>query len=361
MQELPLSRRSFLSATFAAGVAFSPVASLMAQEPRRVPLGLDAHSMRAWKWKAPQLIDFAAECRLDAVSFNSLAFFESLEEEYLRQIRDRAASHGLNIYLSAGSICENGTSFSPKYGSARELALLGIRTASILGSPVVNVRIGKLADRYLEGGIRPRMEACIGVLKSVRSQALDAGIKFGFENHAGDLRSVEVLELIEEVGTDVCGVMLDPGNSLWTMEDPMQQLRMLGKHVVCTSVRDYMVWETPDGAAFQWTAVGEGLMDVAEFVRILGESAPGVPLFVESISNAPQSVPFLTPEYWKGFPDMRASEIVDFLKLCRRGHAIEVETPPEGVDKTTFDRASQRREFLKSIENLRKHGAGLKA
>ncbi|GAB6165883.1 hypothetical protein JCM19992_18830 [Thermostilla marina] len=355
-----MRRRSFLSAAMAAGVALSPVSSLVAEEPRRIPLGLDAHSMRAWKWKAPQLIDFAAECRLDAVSFNSLAFFESLEEDYLRQIRDRAASHGLKIYLSAGSICENGTSFSSKYGTARELAALGIRVATILGSPVVNVRIGKLADRYLEGGIRPRIESCIAVLKSLRSQALDAGIKFGFENHAGDLRSVEVLEVIEEVGADVCGFMLDPGNSLWTMEDPMQQLRMVGKYVVCTSVRDYMVWQTPDGAAFQWTAVGEGLMDVGAFVRTLADLAPGVPLFVESISNAPQSVPYLTQEYWKGFPEMRASEVVDFLKLCRRGHAIEVETPPAGVDKLTFDRESQRREFLKSIETLRKHGAGLK-
>ncbi len=47
--------------------------------------------------------------------------------------------------------------------------------------------------------------------------------RYGFENHAGDLRSEELLGLIEQVGTDVCGVMLDPGNALWAMEDPMDQ------------------------------------------------------------------------------------------------------------------------------------------
>lgn len=40
--------------------------------------------------------------------------------------------------------------------------------------------------------------------------------------------------------------MLDPGNSVWVMEDPLQQVQTLGKHVVCTSVRDYMVWESEE-------------------------------------------------------------------------------------------------------------------
>ena len=141
-----------------------------------------------------------------------------------------------------------------------------------------------------------------------------------FENHGGDLRSSEILDIIEEVGTDVCGSMLDPGNSLWAMEDPMQQVQTLGRHVVCTSVRDYMVWESEEGATFQWTAVGEGLMDVPAYVQHMADLCPGVPLFVETISNSSRPIPFLQEQWWNGFPDVRAAEIVDFLSLCRRGH-----------------------------------------
>lgn len=327
----------------------------------RVPLGFDGHSMRAMKWKAPQFIEFAAEQKLDAVLINNLPLFESLEESYLRGLKESADRHGLRIYMGAGSICENGTSFNNKYGDARTFLSEAIRTATILGSPVVTVRIGSLNDRYLEGGIQPRIDLSIQVLKALKSRALDAGIKFGFENHAGDLRSDEVLGIIEEVGPDVCGSMLDPGNALWSMEDPMQHVQRLGKHVVCTSVRDYMVWESEEGATFQWTAVGEGLMDVPTYVQHLDELAPGVPLFVESISNSARPIPFLTPQWWDGFPDVRAADIVDFLALVRRGHEIEVDLPPEGMDQKTFDQQHQKAEFVRSIEHLRRCGAGLRA
>ena len=362
-----LPRREFLgmvasAAAMAAAGGFaqeSPEAA--SDDSTRVPLGLDGHSMRAMKWKAPQFIEFAAEQNLDAVLINNLPLFESLEESYLRGLKETADRHGLRIYMGAGSICENGSSFNDKYGDAKTFLAEGIRVATIVGSPVVTVRIGKLADRYLEGGIGPRIDASVKVLKALKSRALDAGIKFGFENHGGDLRSDEVLGIIEEVGADVCGSMLDPGNSLWAMEDPMQHVQTLGKHVVCTSIRDYMVWESEEGATFQWTAVGEGMMDVPAYVQHLATLCPGVPLFVESISNSARPIPFLQEEWWKGFPDVRASSIVDFLALCRRGHAIDVDVPPEGMDRKEFDQQHQRTEFLRSIECLRRHGAGQRA
>ena len=320
-----LPRRDFLGVV--AGTAAMAATGAFAQEPdnaasdaaARVPLGLDGHSMRAMRWKAPQFIEFAAEQKLDAVLINNLPLFESLGESYLRGLKETADRHGLRIYMGAGSICENGSSFKNKYGDAKTFLTEGIRVATIVGSPVVTVRIGKLADRFLEGGIGPRIDASVKVLKALKSRALDAGVKFGFENHGGDLRSDEVLGIIEEVGSDVCGSMLDPGNSLWAMEDPMQHVQTLGKHVVCTSVRDYMVWESKEGGTFQWTAVGEGLMDVAAYVQHLATLCPGVPLFVESISNSAHPVPFLQEDWWQGFPNVRASSIIDFLALCRRG------------------------------------------
>lgn len=362
-----LPRRAFLG--MVAGAAAMATTGAFAQDSpeavstdsTRVPLGLDGHSMRAMKWKAPQFIEFAAAQKLDAVLINNLPLFESLEESYLRGLKEAADRHGLRIYMGAGSICENGTSFNDKYGDAKTFLAEGIRVAKIVGSPVVTVRIGKLADRYLEGGIQPRIDASVKVLKALKSRAVDAGIKFGFENHGGDLRSDEVLGIIEEVGADVCGSMLDPGNSLWAMEDPMQHVQALGKHVVCTSIRDYMVWESEEGATFQWTAIGEGLMEVPAYVQHLAALCPGVPLFVETISNSARPIPFLTDEWWKGFPNVRASTIVDFLALCRRGHPIDIDVPPEGMDRKEFDQDHQRKEFLKSIECLRQCGAGQRA
>jgi sugar phosphate isomerase/epimerase len=354
-----LHRRDFLRLAASAAIGLAATKTLRAQSAGapRVPLGLDGHSLRAMRWKAPQLIDYAAEQKLDAVLFNGFNYFESLDSAYLKRLKETARSHNMRIYVGAGSICENSVTFSHKYGNPKSLLAQGIRVAQTLGSPVVNVRIGKVDDRYTEGGIEARIQECVKVLKTLRTRAQDAGLKFGFENHAGDLRSEELLGLIAQVGTDVCGVMLDPGNALWAMEDPMKQIQTLGPHVVCTSVRDYRVWESPDGAIFQWTAIGKGLMDVPRFTQSMAALCPGVPLFVESISNSQRPIPFLTPDFWKGYPNLAAADLVDFLKLLRRGRPMEIAQPAPGVDARTFDKAHQHAEFEQSVAYLRKHCA----
>jgi len=358
----PVRRRGFLGLAARSALGLAAMGTLRAQSAGapRVPLGLDAHSLRAMRWKAPQLIDCAAQEKLDAVLLNSLNYFESLDTAHLKRLGEIADSYGMRIYVGAGGISENSVTFSNKFGNAESLLAEGIRVARAVGSPVVNVRIGKVDDRYTEGGIEARIREAVKVLNALRSRAQDAGVVFGFENHAGDLRSEELLGLIEQVGTDVCGVMLDPGNALWAMEDPMNQIQMLGSHVVCTSVRDYMVWESKEGATFQWTAIGDGLMDVPAFTQNMATLCPGVPLFVESISNSPRPIPFLTADFWKGYPNLHAAEFVDFLKLCRRGRPVEIVKPSPGMDAKMFEKQHQQAEFQQSIGYLRRHcGAGI--
>ena len=363
----PVLRRRDVLAAAGASVAASAFRAKLSDAadpagPNRVPLGLDGHSLRGMKWKATRLVEFAAAQRLDAVLLNNLNYFESLDESHLLGLRELANKHDMQIYIGAGGICSNAARFSDRFGDAESLLATGIRVASTLGSPVVNVRIGSIADRYLQGGIQPRIDEAVRVLKASRNRAMDAGVQFGFENHAADLRSDELLALIQEVGTDVCGVMIDPGNALWAMEDPMVHLKTLAPHVVCNSLRDYMIWQSADGATFQWTAVGEGLMDVPVYVRMLAESNPGMPVFVESISNSARPIPFLTDEHWQGYPDLSAADIVDFLKVLRRGHELAIDEPQPGMNRQEFDQQHQRNEFLKSIEYLREHcNAGRKS
>ena len=362
-----MQRRQFLAATAVAAVSAtcqSPMSGANDSTDKRIPLGLDGHSMRGMRfkgWKATQLIEFAAEQNLDAVLFNGLHYFESIETNHLKKLKDLADRHEMRIYIGGGAIAKNGKQFKDTWGSAEELLVVAINVAKTLGSPVVNVRIGSIDDRFLEGGIQPRIDEAVRVLKASRSRAMDAGIKFGFENHAADLRSEELVSLVEDVGTDVCGVMLDPGNGLWAMEDPMKHLQTLAPYTVCNSLRDYTVWPSDEGAMFQWMAIGDGMLDVQKYVDTLADANPGMPIFVESISNSARPIPFLTEEHWKAYPELNGSGIIDFLKLVRRGNQATIDEPADGQDKKTFDQQHQRDEFLKSIAYLREQcGAGLK-
>ena len=350
-----LPRRDFLkfSAGFAAGMASSHSVLAKQGDLSALPLGMVTHSLRRMRWKPAQHIAYAAGLKLDAVSFNSIRDFESLDTAYLTDLKNKAASHGMQIYIGAGSISKNSVQFRDDLGPPEELVRVGIEVATAVGSPVVGVRIGNIDDRFSEGGIEARIEESIQVLKATRNIALDSGIQFAFENHAGDMRSEELLGLIEAVGTDVCGVLLDPGNAVWAMEDPMKQVQVLGKYTLCSSIRDTMVWPSENGATYQWTALGDGLMDVSAYVRTLAEVCPDSPILVETISNSQRPIPFLTEEHMKAYPNLKAEGMIDFLKLLRRGHPILVDEASAGEDPKSFEQNHQRHEFEQSIAYLR--------
>jgi sugar phosphate isomerase/epimerase len=288
-----MNRRDFSKIT-ALGMTVAPfISAAHANDPLfdtpgenpKVPLGMDAHAISLMKWKSKQLIDYAIDLNMDSILFNALSYFDNLEEDYLKTLHDLLETNKMKFYFGVGSLSVNSRSYVPKSGTPKELILSGIRVAKIFNASSVNCKIGNIADRYTDGGIVARMEEIIHELRSMRSQIQDAGIKFAVENHAGDMRSEEVLHIVETVGTDICGVMLDPGNSVWAMENPMQQIEKLGKHVLCTSVRDYKIWESENGATFQWTSLGAGTMDFQHYTKRMSELCPGVPLHIETVSN----------------------------------------------------------------------------
>ena len=133
----------------------------------------------------------------------------------------------------------------------------------------------------------------------------------------------------------------------------MQALNVLGSNIVCTSVRDVAVWDSEEGATFQGAAIGEGILDFHVIAETLSRVSPGVPLQVETISNSARSIPFLKPGFWKGFPDLPASEFADFLRLIKKGKPLELVTPPAGIGQKEFDIKLQQSELLKSINFIR--------
>ena len=331
-------------------------------ESAKIPLGLCNHSLRSRNLNAQQLVEYAKEQKLDSILLNTFQPFKSLDKTYLSKLSKIAKSNAVSIYVGAGSISKTSTKFTNKYGTAEELLIEGIRVATAVGSPIVGVRIGAIDDRYLDGGIEAHIEAVIKVMKAVRSQAVNAGIKFAFENHAGDLRSEELLTLINETGTDICGALFDPANAVWALEDPMKALKILGSNIICTSVRDVAVWETNEGATFQGKAIGDGMLDYQLYSMTMSELCPGVPLHVETISNSARQIPFLEAGFWQGFPNLSAAGIIDFLKLAKKGKPEELIKPPVGMNQKDFDIELQQSELLKSFDYLRKNcNVGLKS
>jgi 3-oxoisoapionate decarboxylase len=320
------NRRTFIKAVAAAGAGLALAGNAPAEEDskreRKTRLGFDNYSVRAMKWKAGQLIDYAASLKLDSLFLTDLDVYESFQESYLRDVKKKASDNGLVIYAGSWSICPTSKFFQNKWGTAEEHLALGIRVAKALESPVFRCILGRGDDRATPGGIEARMADTIKVCRSARSQALDAGVKIAIENHGGDMQAWELAGLCEEAGRDYVGVTFDTGNATWTMEDPSESLEILAPYVAASALRDSMIWQTPHGAAVQWTAMGEGVIDYKAFVPRFIELCPHVPVNVEIISGFTHEIPYFRKDFWNGWPKARAKDFAKFDALTRLGKMI---------------------------------------
>lgn len=335
----------------------------MEQRPTaKLKLGFDNFSIRAFGWKAPQLLDYAASQRVDTVLFSDLDVYENHSDAYLREIKAKADDLEIEIQAGTGSICPSSKAYEKRHGSPEEHLELAIRVAKAVGSNVVRCYMGTFEDRKSEGGIDAHIKNTVEVFKKVRDKALAAGVKFAIENHAGDMQAWETVRLIEEAGRDYVGATMDSGNAVWALEDPMLNLETLGPYALSTGIRDSNVWLYEDGAMVQWTAMGEGLVDFKTYMRRFAELCPHTPVQLEIISGFARPYPYRKEEFWSHYRDIRAHEFSRFEELARRGKPIEPYHAPEGKDKKIAEQEYQRAELERSLKYCREVlGLGLKS
>ena len=371
LPQLP-DRRQFLKTIAAGGIAAaaSPLTGFAAHhKSARVKLGYDNFAVRAMNWMVEDHLKYSEKLGIDSLFMSDLDHFKSLKMPYLRDVRKKAADKGLDIHVGTWSICPSSTTFKDKWGTAEEHLRLSIRVAEATGSPVIRVILGNRDDRMTEGGIMARIKDTAKVCRTCRTQALDAGIKIAVENHAGDMQASEVVTLIEEAGgSDYMGANLDAGNASWTLEDPLENLEIMGPYAVTTSLRDSAIWTSEKGTTVQWTAMGKGDVDWVAYFKRFKELCPNVPVHIETISGFNREIPFLEDDFMGMFPDMKATTLARYLKWAGKGTYRDPWKAPEGpnadradhnIDKATQD--FQKAEIEESIRYCKSIGLGLKS
>jgi sugar phosphate isomerase/epimerase len=317
---------------------------------KKLKLGFDNYSLRSLGWKAPKLLDYAASLQVDAILLSDLDVYENHSEAHLKEIKARAQGHGLEVQVGTLSICPLSVLFTNRFGTAEEHLKLTIRIARTLGSPVARCVLGKVDDRKSEGGIEARMQETVKVLKKVRSYALDSGVKIAVENHAGDMQAWELVTLIEEAGRDYVGATMDSGNATWALEDPLQNLEILGPYALSTGIRDSALWESPNGAVLQWTAMGDGIVDFKTYFERFAELCPDTPVQLEIISGRQIPIPYLQDGFWEPYPKVRMREFMKFVGLARRGSPQEPFITADGKKEKTAEQEFQKAELERSVK-----------
>ena len=329
-----MQRRKFLKT---AVVAAAPLAAARAP----VRFGVDLFSIRSQGWTPIQYLDYCAKQKAKVVHFSEVRFISNLEEANLRQVRAHAEKLGIEIEIGMRSICPSSKMFEPAQGTAQEQLTRMIHAAKTVGSPIVRAVLGSMADRVGPIPIEGHIENTVKVLRSVRSLAVDNGLKIAIENHAGDMQARELKTLIEGAGKDFVGACLDSGNPLWTLEDPHLTLETLAPYVLTSHVRDTSVWREKDRVGVQWVRMGEGNIGIREYAKRYQQLCPGRAFSLEVIVTQPRYFAYGDPNFWEAYRNTPAWEFARFLALADKGEPHAPIPPPAskeaGVERERED------------------------
>lgn len=351
-----MERRAFLWTSLAPLVAGQTAA-------RPLLLGVDTYALRSQGWKLPQMLAFAGAQKLDIIQA-SQENFESFEEPYLLRMKEEAKRIGVQIEPGFGAISELSKGYNVKrQGEPAAYLTNCIRIAKTLGAGALKVFAGNAADRAA-GPVTELIDTSIKNLRSVRSRAVDAGVKIALENH-GDLQARELRMLIEEAGPDAAACNFDSGNPAVLAEDPLAALEILAPYIVTSHIRDCAVFEHPRGAMVQWVALGDGVVDLPLFARRFAELCPKASFQLEILTGYPARViPYLEPDYWRAFPASRAQDFARFVSMARNGRPFTGSMILQGQQVPELKaalKAQERFDLERSLDYCRKTlGIGVK-
>ena len=135
-----LERRQFLKNSAAVAVGSLAAGQLVpAAETKKVKLGFDNFSIRALGWKAPRLLEYAAEQKVDTILFSDLDVFESFEDAYLQDIRKKADDLGIDQPAFVDIRDRAGWSEDERSATAKMAALIADAALDIPATKTVDV------------------------------------------------------------------------------------------------------------------------------------------------------------------------------------------------------------------------------
>jgi sugar phosphate isomerase/epimerase len=141
-------------------------------------------------------------------------------------------------------------------------------------------------------------------------------IRLAVENHK-DLRTVELVELIQSMKSAQIGVCVDTGNNIALLEEPMETIETLAPLAFTSHIKDMGVEEYTDGFLLSEVPLGNGFLDLAKAKEVLTRANPGIRFNLEMITRDPLKIPCLTKKYWATLEAIPGRRLADMLALVR--------------------------------------------
>ncbi len=221
-----------------------------------VRIGFDHYTIEPRGWSARQTLEFARDHQFNGVQFLEPAQIDpELDAGKLAEFRRWADTMGL--YVEVGLPSPNPARRARELGravnSAERAAELvpHVEALAHLGCRHTRVYVGDRHDRFrTDTRWNEQIAATIEVVRRLSGRLRELGIRLAIETHA-DLTCDELCALLETLGPEIAGVMLDTGNLVMRLDDPVAAARRLAPHVLGTHVKDAVLAFTTRGLCWQ--------------------------------------------------------------------------------------------------------------
>jgi sugar phosphate isomerase/epimerase len=308
------TRREFFLANAAASAM--PLASSAAPSPHRV--GSITYSLQyttgtmKYKTRPGGKVDiFGCVELVRKLGGNAIQIFfpmiEGMDESALKRLRAKAADLDVLLEINGGN------------GLRKDFEKT-FEVAKVLGVKMVGCSYGMLMrpDKIdtLEKWDR-HLEACEAQTRAMGRAAKAYGINFGVENHL-DLTLEELHAMIRKVNMANVGVVFDYGNSIGTLDDPLEAAEVLGPYVVATHCKDFAIEENSRGFRFTMVPFGAGSLHFKEITaRLLKHIRPEVVFSIEMMTDQNFEVPWIVDRFWSAYRNKSGRQVAAALRHIR--------------------------------------------
>jgi 3-oxoisoapionate decarboxylase len=146
-------------------------------------------------------------------------------------------------------------------------------------------------------------------------------IRMAVENHGG-WRSAEMADWLNRLSCDYIGACFDFSDSMGLCEDPMDSLRTLSPYIFMCHIKDVAVSASDDGFLLAEVALGDGILDLKEMVRLLRAKDANMPFYLDVATRDPVKVPVTSDRYLATFTDnyspLPGKDLANILDIVRK-------------------------------------------
>ncbi|MCC6235434.1 MAG: sugar phosphate isomerase/epimerase [Verrucomicrobiales bacterium] len=188
----------------------------------------------------------------------------------------------LPLHRLPESAREEVLSFARHHHLELEIGTRGVHAGQLTDCLALAQRVGTRFVRLVidSPGYEPDPDTVLRDLRPHVERFRSAGLRLGLENH--DRFSAETLvRLVETLGPDATGIVLDTVNSFGALEGPEAVLPRLAPYTLNLHLKDFTVRRIPSQMGFvvEGCPAGQGRLDIPRLLQRLTPASAHVPSF----------------------------------------------------------------------------------